>query len=173
MELDAYREIQCDRIGHDARQPLTKAEAEKILISYRKSVLWHELSPQQKKSLNWRSILGAILHKRAGWRPAALSIVQYGLPSVQQLRAVHDVQEHIQSLAELASAIACWIKIFACDMAEVQQSSEQVLQPFTQPMHCETDATEDQIEDSRRVMQLLQSGDHFALATDCYIASEQ
>ena len=128
MELDAYREIQCDRIGHDARQPLTKAEAEKILISYRKFVLWHELSPQQKKSLNWRSILGAILHKRAGWKPAALSILQYGLPSVQQLRAVHDVQEHIQSLAELASAIVCWINIFACDMAEVHQSSEYVLQ---------------------------------------------
>ena len=128
IALDTYRNGHCARIGHDVTHPLTKQQAQKLLIQYRNTVLWYQLSAEQQRASNWRSILNALVHKQAGWKLAAVFILQHGLPSVHCTGPVHDVQQHIQRLAVFASAIARWFHTFAHSMAAMHDSPEYIRQ---------------------------------------------
>ena len=128
IALDTYRNGQCARIGHDVSHPLAKEQAQELLVCYRNDVLWYQLSAEQQKRSNWRSILNAVVHKQAGWKHAAVFILQHGLPSVDRTRADHDVQQHIIRLAMFASAIARWFHTFAHSTAAMNDSPEYIRQ---------------------------------------------
>ena len=64
----------------------------------------------------------------AGWKHAAVFILEHGLPSVNRACLVHDVQQHIQRLAVFASAIARWIHIFADRMVALHDSPDYIRQ---------------------------------------------
>ena len=128
IALDTYRNGHCACIGHDVTHPLTKQQAQKLLIQYRNTVLWYQLSAQQQRSSNWRSTLNALVHKQAGWKLAAVFILQHGLPSVHRTGPVHDVQQHIQRLAAFASAIARWFHTFAHSLVAIHESPDYARQ---------------------------------------------
>ena len=72
--------------------------------------MWYELTKQQQKQKNWRSVINNILHRNAGWTHAAKSVMQYGLPKLAKPRNPDDAFERIGALVLLAKDIAHWLK---------------------------------------------------------------
>ena len=119
-----------------------KQQAQELLIQYRNTVLWYQLSAEQQQGSNWRSILNALVHKQTGWKPAAVFILQHGLPSVHRTRSVHDVQQHVNRLAVFASAIARWFYTLAQSLAATHDSPAYIRQRSLSDLrdNCDSDS---------------------------------
>ena len=77
-----------------------------------------------EKSKRWRSTLNTVLHKKAGWKPAAKAIMQYGLPKLGRASESAGATEHSNALGQYAADMAKWLKSLARGMYEYRETAE-------------------------------------------------
>ena len=104
-------------------QPMTPEEASQLVESFKYHVLWHELTPEQQRRGNtWHSTVNAILHKRAGWNHVAQTIMECGLPILEQPENPDDATEQITAIGQFVVSLAAWLKGFASRMHAYRQT---------------------------------------------------
>ena len=103
-------------------QSMTPARAKELVESFKYYELWDELTPTQKQKKGWHSTVNTILNKRAGWAHVAQTIMEYGLPRLQQPEHVDDATEHITALGQFVVDLASWLKRFASRMHTYMQT---------------------------------------------------
>ena len=128
--LNDYRERNCSRLLHipasDRHIPLavTSEQASRILEDFKYHELWWDLTRKQQQSKGWRSTVGTIPHKRAGWTHAAKAIMEYGLPKLEQPADPNDATEHVNAMGQFARDMAKWLIKFAGRQHAYHQTEE-------------------------------------------------
>ena len=124
--LDEYRDWLLKGSEEDW---VTPDQANEMLSKFKYNELWYELTKQQQKQKNWRSLINNILHRNAGWTHAAKSVMQYGLPKLAKPRNPDDAFERIGALVLLAKDIAHWLIFLhaACTSTRKQSHTRRTI----------------------------------------------
>lgn len=86
--------------------------------------MWPELTHAQQHAPNWKSVAETIVHKRAGWRYVAKTLLQTGLPKLQSPHASATATEYVTALGEYANQLAEWLFRFASCLVQYKQTRQ-------------------------------------------------
>ena len=103
---------------------LTSTEVTEALHKWQEDFLWYEATDTQRRrnAGQKKSLLRAMLNKKAAWTYAAIAVLEMGLPSLTLSDETNAATVRVLEMAKFAEAMARWLEQFSAAMIKHQES---------------------------------------------------